>query len=227
MGGLQQCVWLFTIVDMRTVGQILKEARESKFYSLEEVEKATKIQKKILDALEKDDYTKLPPPTFVQGFIKNYARFLSLDPQKLLAIFRREFSSEKNRPYVMDAFTKPIKKTTINITPARVLGLVISLLVISFFAYLWLQYNQFAGAPKLSVTSPQDQMEVEGSSVLVEGNTDPEMKVAVNSQDIPVASDGHFKEEVTLNSQVQKLVIVSTNKFGQSTTIERTVYLKR
>lgn len=212
---------------MRTVGQILKETREAKFYSLEEVERSTKIQKKILEALERDDFAKLPPPTFVQGFIKNYARFLNLDPQKLLAIWRREFSTERNRPYVMDAFTKPIKKTTINVTPARVLGLVISLMVVAFFAYLWLQYHQLVGAPNLTINSPQDQAEVESSSVLVEGKTDPEVKLTVNSQEIPVGVEGYFKEEVAVSSSVHKLVITSTNKFGQTTTVERTVYLKR
>ncbi|KKQ08609.1 MAG: Transcriptional regulator, XRE family [Candidatus Daviesbacteria bacterium GW2011_GWB1_36_5] len=68
---------------MRTVGQILKETREAKFYTLEEVEKATKIRVELLEALEEDNFSKLPPETFIQGFIKNYGKFLGLDANKL------------------------------------------------------------------------------------------------------------------------------------------------
>ncbi len=67
---------------MRTVGQILKEGRETKLFSLEDVEKHTKIRKGLLEALEANDYDKLPPPTFIQGFIKNYGRVLGLDVNK-------------------------------------------------------------------------------------------------------------------------------------------------
>ena len=90
---------------MRTVGQVLKEERERKFYTLEEIEKATKIRKELLEALEEGNYKKLPPPTFIQGFIKNYGKFLNLDTEKLLAIFRREFSDTKHPPRILESFS--------------------------------------------------------------------------------------------------------------------------
>lgn len=212
---------------MRTVGQILRETREAKFYSLEEVERATKIQKKMLAALESDDYTKLPPATFVQGFIKNYARFLGLDGQNLLAVFRREFSSGRNKVYIMDTFAKPIKANRFQITPARVLGLVVSLIILSFFAYLWLQYRSYVGAPPLDLSSPPDQLTTDNPSVMVEGRTDPEAKVFINSQEVPIDAEGRFTVEVAISSQNNKLVVVASSKFGQKTELERTVYLKR
>lgn len=212
---------------MKTVGQILKETREANFYSLEEVEKAIKIRKELLIALESDDYSKLPPPTYVQGFIKNYAKFLKLEEGKMLAVFRREFSDKRNKPYIMDAFANPLKKSKFKITPGRILGLVVILIVFSFFAYLWFQYRQFVGSPALSVISPVDQLTTDNPEVLVQGNTDPEVKVAVNGQDIAVGATGDFKENIALSSQVNKITISATSKFGQKIQIERTVYLKR
>lgn len=212
---------------MRTVGQILKETREAKFYSLEEVEKSTKIRKEFLVALEVDDYSKLPPATFVQGFIKNYAGFLNLDSHKLLAIYRREFSGKKFKPYVMDAFAAPPGDSKFKLTPGRVLGLVISAVVITFFAYLWWQYHQFAAPPKLVVTSPTEQMTIEDSQLPVQGQTDPEVKVTVNNQEVPVDTEGNFNEKITLSAPVNKVIIVALSKIGQKSEIERTVYLKR
>src|SRR5574337_1184628 len=143
--------------NMRTVGQTLKETREAKLYTLEEVEKHTKIRKELLEALENDNYYKLPPATFVQGFIKNYGKFLGLSPEKLLAIYRRDFEAKKHPPVVLESFTNPIDKKKFRITPARVVGASLVAIVIIFFAYLWVQYRQFSGAPNLEVDSPTDQ----------------------------------------------------------------------
>lgn len=212
---------------MRTVGQILKEEREARFYTLEEVEKATKIRKEFLVALEEGDFSQLPSATFIQGFIKNYAKFLKLDPGKLLAIFRREFPEKGRKPYVLEAFANPVNDSKLKITPGRILGLVIVLLVLSFFVYLWLQFHQFVGPPKLSLTSPQDQLTTDSISVLVEGKTDPEIKVLINSQEIKVGPLGDFKEEIVLSQPVNKINVVAISKFGQKIQLERTVYLKR
>lgn len=212
---------------MRTVGQILRETREAKLYTLEDVEKALKIRKELLLALESDNYTKLPPSTFVQGFIKNYAKFLNLDGEKLLAVFRREFPEKKHQPYVMDAFAHPVKDAKLKITPGRVLGMVVVLIVLSFFAYLWLQFHQFVSPPALSVISPQDQITTDNPVITVEGKTDPEVKVIVNSQEISVGAGGDFKEEIPLSAPVNKVSIIATSKFGQKVEVKRTVYLKR
>lgn len=212
---------------MRTVGQILKEARENKLYTLEEIEKHTKIRVELLQALEHDEYEKLPPSTFVQGFIKNYGKFLSLDTDKLLAIFRRDFESKKHPPIVMQSFRNPISNKKLNITPGRILGLAIGLLVVGFFAYLWIEYRQFVGAPPLTVTSPTDQQTVDIPTVTVEGQTDPEAKVAVNNQQIGLDKSGHFREEIKLSSSTNQLEITSTSKFNQTAKVERTVFVKK
>lgn len=212
---------------MRTVGQILKESREARYYTLDQVEKVTKIRKELLSALENDDYSKLPPATFVQGFIKNYAKFLNIDENKLLAIFRRGFEDKKHLPYVMDAFTNPVQEEKIKITPGMLLGATLGVIVLVFFIYLWFQYRQFVGAPTLIVSSPVDQLTSDNSNLTVEGKTEPEVKVLVNNQEIPVEADGSFKESIVLNSPINKIDIVAKSKFGQSTEIERTVYLKK
>ncbi len=212
---------------MRTVGQILKEAREIKLYTLEDIEKHTKIRKELLEALESDNFEKLPPATFIQGFIKNYGKFLGLDTEKLLAIFRRGFEARLHPPVVLESFSNPITKSKFNITPYKAVVAAIALVIIGFFGYLWVEYRQFVGAPPLQVTSPVDQQTVDIPSVTVEGQTDPEAKTAINNQQISVDGTGKFHEEIKLSSSVNTIIITSTGKFGQSTKVERTVILKK
>lgn len=69
---------------MDELGNILREAREAKGLTLAEVQKATRINTRFVEALESSDYSALPTPVHVRGFLRNYARFLELNPEPLL-----------------------------------------------------------------------------------------------------------------------------------------------
>ncbi len=212
---------------MRTVGQILKEEREKKFYTLEQVEKITKIRKELLQALEDGEYIKLPPATFVQGFIKSYGKFLNLNTEKLLAVFRREFSEGKNPPRILESLKNPLEDKKFKITPRRVLvGMIFSLVAI-FFVYLWFQYRFLVGAPTLEVTSPPDQQTTSSTEVEVSGKTDPEVSVTINEQEIPIDQSGNFAQTIKLSENINNIEITATSKSGKQTKIQRTVFRKQ
>jgi len=212
---------------MRTVGQILKEERERKLLTLDEIEKNTKIRKELLQALEADNFAKLPPPTFVQGFIKNYGKFLGLDIEKLLAIYRREYADHKNPPRVMEALANPMQETKFRITPAKLLSLVIVVLVLSFFAYLWIEFRFLVGAPYLEVDKPSDQQTINVTNINISGRTDAEAKVEINNQEVSVDQNGNFSQELKLTDAATKISVTATSKSGKTAKIERTVYLKQ
>ena len=65
------------------IGRILEQKRKEKGLSLSEVEKATKIRKRYIDGLERDDYAVLPAGVYAQGFLKTYANYLGLDGETL------------------------------------------------------------------------------------------------------------------------------------------------
>lgn len=73
---------------MGELGEILRQAREDKGLSLAQVEEATKIRSTYLQALEEDDFERLPAPVYVRGFLKNYAKFLGLDAEQILALYQ-------------------------------------------------------------------------------------------------------------------------------------------
>jgi cytoskeletal protein RodZ len=80
------------------VGDVLREAREAQGRTLDDVEKATRIRAKYLEALEAGDFAALPSQTQARGFLRNYAQFLGLEPEPLLAqyhnaVHRRSFLS--------------------------------------------------------------------------------------------------------------------------------------
>ena len=69
---------------MDELGQILRQARENKGFTLKEVQDQIRINPAYLQALEESNYAALPSPVHARGFLRNYARFLNLDPDPLL-----------------------------------------------------------------------------------------------------------------------------------------------
>ncbi|MGA2096572.1 MAG: helix-turn-helix domain-containing protein [Candidatus Acidiferrum sp.] len=68
-----------------TFGERLKREREMREVSLNEVTKATRIGPRFLEALENEEWDKLPGGVFNRGFVRAIARFLGLDEENLLA----------------------------------------------------------------------------------------------------------------------------------------------
>jgi cytoskeleton protein RodZ len=98
----------FIMID--ELGHILREARETKGLTLREVQEKTRISSRFLEALEMGDYDRLPTPTHVRGFLRNYARFLGLDPDPLLERYelgQAQRPKRRQQPAIVDT-TQPI-----------------------------------------------------------------------------------------------------------------------
>ena len=73
-----------------SLGRSLAEARKARGLSIAEVAQAIKFSPRQIEAIESDDFGKLPGATIVRGFIRSYAKLLRLDPTVLLTMFDRQ-----------------------------------------------------------------------------------------------------------------------------------------
>ena len=76
---------------MYEIGDTLRESRLRRGMTIKDVEDATKIRSKYLQALESDDFEVIPGPTFVKAFLRTYGEFLELDTVILLDEYRSRF----------------------------------------------------------------------------------------------------------------------------------------
>jgi cytoskeleton protein RodZ len=74
-----------TLESTISVGKTLRAAREQLGLSVNDVANRIKFAPRQIEALEDDDYVRLPEAAFVRGFVRSYARLLELDPARLLA----------------------------------------------------------------------------------------------------------------------------------------------
>lgn len=70
------------------MGAELRAERERQGLTIQDVERETSIRAAYLQALEREDYSALPNEVYVKGFIRNYASFLHMDPEKLVQEYR-------------------------------------------------------------------------------------------------------------------------------------------
>jgi cytoskeleton protein RodZ len=71
--------------DIASPGKRLRIARQAKGLSHSEVASHLHLSSAIIQALESDDYERLPGPVFVRGYLRNYARILGLDDKAVLS----------------------------------------------------------------------------------------------------------------------------------------------
>jgi len=71
------------------IGATLRETRSRRKVSLDEVEAATKIRARYLQALENEEWDVLPGGAYTRGFIRTYASYLGLDGDRLAEEYRR------------------------------------------------------------------------------------------------------------------------------------------
>ena len=76
-------------------GAILAAERQRQGLSIEDVSNRLRFRPYQIEAIEREDYSKLPQGAFLRGFVKNYARLLALNPDRLLAALEEHLQEDQ------------------------------------------------------------------------------------------------------------------------------------
>jgi len=97
-----------------SVGAYLRQERERKNISLADMAEATRISRRYLEALEKDEFQSLPASIFVRSFLRAYAVYIKVDPQEVLDMYEAQTISlpaaEKMEPPSSPKKFEPLAK---------------------------------------------------------------------------------------------------------------------
>lgn len=94
---------------MSELGQLLSEARSARGLSLADVEAATRIRQKYLEALENGDYAALPEGPIARGFLRTYAAYVGLDTEEALRLYAQESGDKGDELPIADtSVSRPV-----------------------------------------------------------------------------------------------------------------------
>lgn len=205
-------------IEIKTLGQKLKTARLRKKFKFDEIEEATKIRARYLDAMERDDYRALPGPVYLPGYLTRYANFLGLPAGEIVARYR----NEQGRSTVGSSkkhfrTSKELEELRFTVTPRTFAVATVALLVVGLTTYVGWQVRKFSAPPSVSITSPTTDS-VSTDEVIIKGETYPTASVTINGQPVGVDFGGEFSQKVGLSRGVNNIEIKSSNRAGRSTT---------
>jgi len=203
---------------MKEIGNFLREKRGELGLSLEEIEKATKIRKKYLQALEDGNFEIIPGNAYILGYIKNYAKILNIkqkDINDLITAYKFNLKKEKvaleetkKIPGVIKKKEKypPFKKSKSTFTFPFKYFYLISFLIIILIGLFWVNHS-LRKAENIPVPSPEITNKLESEDL--EGEN-------IKSEEIAILEENMIKneqaiEEILPEKKLPILKVIATN----------------
>jgi cytoskeleton protein RodZ len=133
----------------------LKAAREARGLSLNDVFYATRISRINLEALENDDFDRLPPPVYTRNFIRKYAQVVGVDEKPILDRY------EKHREGLTPSCEQTIVQKPWPEDGRRyrfLFGTLAAVIVAGILVYAVFLYDQNHNSPvNIGKSTPQEQ----------------------------------------------------------------------
>lgn len=217
-----------TLPQKEGLGEKLAKKRISLGFDLKEIEKAIRIRWKYIEAIENGRYDVLPPDVYVRGFIRNYASYLKLDPEKVMRLYERErgLSDSVKKASAAKPVTKTLQAPKVVITPKTLTISGIAFACLLIVLYIGWQVSILAAPPRLTVKTPKNNITISSSTTTVEGTTDNGATVTINDVEVGIDQNGNFKEKISLQSGVNIIHVRAVNKLGKYTEQTQTVVAK-
>jgi len=203
---------------MRTIGKFLHDARVQKRYSKSKLEDDTKIKSGFIDALENENWDKLPEYPVLQGFVGSISESLDLDKKQAIAMLRRDYP-----PKVLSINPKPDVSEKFAWSPKLTFLLGVFIISLMVLGYLLFQYISFITPPTLSIDSPSDGQVVRNVSLKVAGIVDKDATVLVNNQPAFLDEQGSFSATIEVFNGTEEIIIKATSRSGKETVIRRKI----
>lgn len=198
--------------------------------TMQQAAEDTRIREKFLQAIESGDYQSLPGTVYTKGFLRNYAEYLNLDAEEMVALY----TGERGRPEPARSFSpmKPLVKRSFIFTPT-VLGPVVVLAgVLLFVGYVYYQFTNFAVAPHVDITDPPGDAVSQTAEYTVKGKTNPDGRITVTVSpgldpinEVHPATDGTFSVTVPLKPGSNHVEVQVLDPSGKQAQTSRTIQL--
>lgn len=140
-----------------TVGQLLKQERERRNLTLEQVAQQLNLKVDVLHSLEADQPDKAILPTFMRGYLRAYARFLKMPEQPLLGRFEQVHQVTSTPVKAMKTFSNRQAKQQTETRFMWLTYLIVAILLASLAAWLWQGARDFSSSSSLTEASPSTE----------------------------------------------------------------------
>lgn len=208
---------------MSELGNRLKEAREAKRLSLEDLQELTKIQKRYLIGIEEGNYSMMPGKFYVRAFIKQYCEAVGLDSEEIFEQYKSEIPSVYSEE-LPEQLSRVQSRKTIPTGDSKVVEMLPKILavvlVIGAAVLIWVLVSNYMSNPDNEDKKNVKENEAVGYNKSdgfneEKGNADQKQnEEKSDSSDVKNEDDAVVKDE----KKEQKLAVTSSS--GKNSTYE-------
>ena len=197
---------------VKEVGEFLREVREEKGLTLDDISRETKIQIKYLFALEEGDFSLFSGEIYIKGALRNYARVVGINDDEIISFydqFKKKYAAEKNSDS-----EKPKKRQNIflnqkekNPFPGAALIWIV-LFVFIAGGSIWYLYGQ---GSKNKTKAPYPEGYIFGGAETGGAETGEVETGGAGEGEVPPFQGNEHAGELETTAETKKLVLVTEN----------------
>ena len=190
-------------IDIEDIGTILKSSRLKSKKSMEEISSELCIRKIYLTALEEGDYETLPPIPYGVGYVRTYARYLGLNPDRAVKLYKDASKVEEDKNEIENIVPEKNKSNSWHI--------VIGILALALLYGGWEVYSQKESKTKpatdvaaetVVAEEPQNVVPQEETAPVMENDNAVENEsTSVKTEDTPGTEDTSMLQQTTLPTE--------------------------
>ncbi|MCP3956224.1 MAG: DUF4115 domain-containing protein [bacterium] len=186
------------VAESESFGTWLRRQREVREIDLREIADSSKVSMSYLHALEEDRFEVLPAPLFAKGFLRQYARYVGLDPEEVVNFYlaARHPEGEEEPSLQPQTAPEPPSRNYVLIALAITVALVLVVWLLSFLN------ERLRSAP----AQPPDQVQEEASLPPAAAEVEPAAAMVVTEptpapESLVVAKEGP-EEQVAVEGPI-------------------------
>jgi cytoskeletal protein RodZ len=206
------------------LGNRLKEAREAKDYSLDDLQRITKIQKRYLIGIEEGNYDAMPGKFYVRAFIKQYCEAVGLPPEMIFEEHKEDIPTTYEDEIPV-SLSRVQSRKSVSESSTKVFDflpkLLIALFVIGALIALWVFWQGKVGdkTPEDNPSENRTQVDVDENKSAEGEKPEDEAKDKEQTEESKSSEDQNAEKDQEKKQNIEQS-LEAVNTSGYKTTYE-------
>ena len=211
---------------LKKVGEILRDKRKEKGLDFSQISEIIKVRVEYLKALENANFSIFASEVQIKGFLKKYVKFLGIEEEKALAMYRREREGLKDDK-VIKTVESAKGSTGFVLTPGKLVAAIVIGTILAVLIYIGSQLNEVIKAPTLSVSVPVDvtagnegNFTTDAEEIIIGGDIEAGAILTINGTKVTTNNLQKYQiVDIKLKDGENKFVLVAESQFGRKSEI--------
>ncbi|WP_258833368.1 RodZ domain-containing protein [Peribacillus frigoritolerans] len=208
---------------MTELGNRLKEAREAKGLSLEDLQELTKIQKRYLIGIEEGNYSMMPGKFYVRAFIKQYCEAVGLDSEEIFEQYKSEIPSVYSEE-LPEQLSRVQSRKNIPAGDSKVVELLpkilAAVLVIGAAVLIWVLVLNYMSNPDNDDQKDAKQSDAVGYNKSEEFNKEEDNADQKQNEEKSDSSEKKNEDDTAVKDEEKEQNLAVTSSSGKNSTYE-------